>query len=43
MAMSFFSKNKAQSSEEPKEAKSKRQAKMEKRAAKGGQQVKYSR
>jgi hypothetical protein len=44
MAMSYFGKGKAQASEDPKEGKSKRQVKMEKRAAKGGgQQVKYSR
>lgn len=45
MAMSYFGKNKTQaSSEDSKEGKSKRQIKMEKRAAKGGgQQVKYSR
>jgi len=43
MAMSYFGKGKDQSSEQPGEVKSKRQAKLEKRANKGGQQVKYSR
>ncbi|EPB90609.1 hypothetical protein HMPREF1544_02519 [Mucor circinelloides 1006PhL] len=43
MAMSYFGKGKDQSSEQPGEVKSKRQAKLEKRANKDGQQVKYSR
>lgn len=43
MALSYFGKGKGESTEQPGETKSKRQAKLEKRANKGGQQVKYSR